>query len=119
MGFDFSQVKAKARQVVHSTLAVSATYQDSSMDTPVPIMARWLTKLSKVGDLENQGYGQIIESIDRVVLAADAARLISVKKGGVISFTSYITEGVTPEFILTLKLPAEGPFEEIWEVARK
>lgn len=119
MGFDFSQVKAKARQVVHSTLAVSATYRDSSMTTPVPIMARWLTRLSKIGDLENQGYGEIIESIDRVVLAAEDARSISVKKGGVISFTSYISQGVTPEFILTLKQPTEGPFEEIWEVARK
>jgi hypothetical protein len=119
MGFDFSQVKAKARQVVHSTLAVSATYQDSTMVTPVPITARWLNKLSKVGDLENQGYGQMLESIDRVVLDVQVARSLGVKKGGTISFTSYLSEGATPEFILALKLPTDGPVNEVWEVTRK
>lgn len=119
MGFDFSQVKAKARQAVHATLAVSATYQDSTMVTPVPITARWLNRLSKVGDLENQGYGQMLESIDRVVLDVQVARSLGVKKGGTISFTSYLSEGSTPEFILALKLPTDGPVNEVWEVTRK
>ncbi len=119
MAFDFLKVKAKVRQVVHATLAVSATYQDSTMSAPEPIKARWLNKLSKVGDLEGQGYGQMLESIDRVVLNVQEARALNIKKGGTISFTSYLSEGITLDFTLAVKLPSDGPVEEVWEVTRK
>lgn len=121
MSFDFSKVKAKVRQVVHETLAVSATYQDSSISVPIVITARWLNKLSRIGDLENSGYADVIEGIDRVVFNAALARSIPVKKGGVVTFTSYTNsdEGMAPVFVLAAKQPTNGPYQEVWEVTRK
>lgn len=121
MAFDFSKVKAKVRQVVHETLAVSATYQDSSISIPIAISARWLNKLSRIGDLENTGYADILEGVDRIVFSAAQARSIPIKKGGVVVFTSYSNslEGMAPIFILAVKEPTNGSYQEVWEVTRK
>jgi hypothetical protein len=121
MSFNFAKSKAKARQAVHKTLAVSATYEDSVINVPVAIKARWLTKLAQIGDLDNAGYAEVLENIDRVILERAVAREIPVSKLGVIRFTDYAdTEGgPTPAFILAKRLPTDGPFEEVWEVTRE
>lgn len=119
MGFDFSKVKRKVRQVVHATLAVTATYQDSTMSNPINIKARWLTKMSKTGDLDSNGYADVFESIDRIVLDSNIASSIPVIKGGVVTFTSYVNEnGKSPSFMLAVKELTNGPVEEVWEVTR-
>ncbi len=121
MSFDFSKVKAKVRQVVHKTLAVPATYQDSSINIPIAINARWLNKLSRIGDYENSGYAETVEGVDRIVFSAAEAQSIPVKKGGIVVFTSYANsdEAIAPVFILAVREPSNGPFEEVWEVTRK
>lgn len=132
MAFDFAKVKASVRRVVHTTLGVRAFYQDSSLNSPVEIKARWHNKIDRMGDLDNQSYAEIIQGIDRVVFAAADARRINVKRGGVITFSEYGAglgvalgsplggeEVGPPAFILQVREPGSGPYTEEWSVTRK
>lgn len=134
MSFNFAQAKASARRAVHTTLGVRAFYQDSSMSSPVQLTARWHNKLALLGsDLDNQQqYADVIQGIDRVVFSAVEARTYRVKRGGTITFPDYGAglgvgmgsplggeEVGPPAFILGVREPNCGPFEEIWEVTRK
>lgn len=119
MSFDFASAKALVRRVVHSTLGVRAFYSDDSVDTPVEIRVRWHNKLSRpFGDLENGGYAEVIEGIDRIVLIPEDVDgfPITLKRLGVISDIDFMP-GV--QFILEMREPADGPLEEAWTVTRK
>lgn len=132
MAFDFTKVKARARRVVHKTLGVRAFYRDHSMSEPVEIKARWHNKIDRFGDLDNQGYAELIQGIDRVIFAAADARRINVKRGGEIVFVDYGSglgvalgsplggsEVGPPAFVLQNRDPNNGPYQEVWEVTRK
>lgn len=132
MPFDFAKVKADTRRTVHATFGVQAFYQDSSVSTPVAIKARWHNKIERFGDLDNQSYAEVIQGIDRVIFAASDARRLNLKRGGIITFPSFgaglgVSLGAPldgedvgpPGFILQVREPSSGPFEEVWEVSRK
>lgn len=123
MAFNFAQAKAQMRQTVHETLAVSALYQDDTMSDPAAITARYHNKIAQMGELDNgnnDGYALTIEGIDRVVFKAADARALSVKRGGELTFTDYTDGNGDPAvFVLQVKQPHHGPFEEVWEVSRK
>lgn len=132
MPFDFQKVKATARRAVHNTLAVQAYYQDASMSAPIPVKARYHTKLIRGGDLDNSGYAEVIEGVDKVVFAASDARKFGFKTGGTITFSSGAggfgvsmgsafggEETGSAVFILRSREPNTGPFEEVWDVTRK
>ncbi len=118
MAFDFAEAKAQAREVVHDTLAVAATYSDSviaaAMQDPADVRVRWHTKHTLVGDIENMGYAQIVEGIDRIVFARADATALSVRKGGTITIPQYNDAA----FKLDLRLPYDGPYSESWQVTR-
>lgn len=114
MAYDFASNKAKARRVVHNTLAVQAFYQDSSMSVPAEIRARWLNKTNVfTGDVDNQGYAEMLEAVDRIVLFPDDTPTVNFKKGGSVSFPGY---DIT--FVLELREPSNGPLQEVWKVTR-
>lgn len=114
MAFDFAAIKAKARRVVHDTLAVQAFYQDSSMSVPAEIKARWLNKSNVfTGDVDNQGYAEILEAVDRIVLFPDDTPAVTFRKGGTVSFPAY---DIT--FVLDLCEPSNGPLQQGWKVTR-
>lgn len=119
MAFNFANVKTLVRRAVHDTLGVQAFYKDSSMNAQVPIKARWHNKIDRFGDLDNQSYAELIQGIDRVVFASEDARAIGVKRGGEIMFPDYAPESDALTFILQVREPASGPFEEVWNVSRK
>lgn len=114
MAFNFAVAKAKLRRVVHSTLGVSALYQDSSMSTAEPIRVRWHSKIDRFGDLESAGYAEIIEGIHRVILDRDQARTLGVRNPGTITIAEL------GDAVLTLEAmePYDGPVEEIWSVTK-
>lgn len=129
MNLDFALAKANARRAVHNAFGVQAFYSDASISTPVEIRARWHNKISKpFGDLENGGYSEIIEGIDRIifvnelvddettsVLTVDGFPIVPVRNATV-SFPTLLP-GV--EFNLDHQEPSTGPVEEVWFVTRK
>lgn len=124
MKFDFAKLKARVRKVVHDTLSVSAHYQDNMITSPQAIQARWHSKIELQGDLNYQGYAEVLENIDRIIFNVADARNLNIKRGGLVTFHSYaqtLLDGTcldAPTFILDSKEPTAGPHEEIWRVTR-
>lgn len=119
MVFDFATAKSLLRRRVQETFGVQAFYSDASISTPVEIGARWHNRISKpFGDLDNGGYAEIIEGIDRILLIPETVDgdPVTLQRLGVVTFPTLLP-GV--EFILEHKEPSTGPLEEAWAVTRK
>lgn len=119
MAFDFASVKSLVRQTVQTTFGVQAFYKDDSVDAPVEIRARWHNRMSRpFGDLNDGGYAEVIEGIDRIVLIPVSTKgaAVTLQRAGVITLPT-VLPGV--EFVLEHKEPATGPLEEAWAVTRK
>lgn len=132
MAFDISKVKAQVRRTVHETFGVRAFYKDASISAPIETRARWHNRIEKFGDLDQQGYAEIIQGIDRIIFEAAEARRLNVRRGGIVMFPDFGAglgvslgapldgEGIAPAaFILQDREPSSGPFEEVWNVTRK
>lgn len=120
MPFDFSKLKAQVRQTVHKTFGVPALYADSATPSPVDVRVRWHSRIEQVGDLENQGYANVIQGVDRIVFLSSDARSLGVKKNGTVKILNSFEPGVDePVFVLVAREPKTGPVEEIWNVALK
>lgn len=132
MGFDWAATKKAVRRTVHNTFGVTAFYQDDSYDTPQEVKARWHSKIDRFGDLEGQGYAELIQGIDRIIVAAEDARRLNFVRGGTITFNGFGAglgvglgaplggDGIAdPTFELDTREPSNGPYEEIWLVSVK
>lgn len=113
MAFDFAAAKTQARRAVHKTLAVPAVYVDDSMNGPMDIRARWHSRINRFGDLDRQGYAEIIENIDRIIFVPSDHAGFMPKRGGRVTFAQY---GAT--FELDTREPKDGPLEVVWLVTR-
>lgn len=113
MTFDFTDLKRESRRAVHDTLGVPALYQDGSMSAPAKIVARWFNKTAKYGDLVEQGYAEVVEGVDRIVLFPCDYPAINFQRGGIITF---------PALGLSFKLdviePRDGPDQVVWQVVK-
>lgn len=117
MPFDFAVAKATARRVVHSTFGVQAFYKDASMNVQVETRARMHTRLARpFGDLNDGGYTEIIEGIDRIVLIPETVdrRPIVLRKAGVMTFPTMFPD---VRFVLEHEHPTDGPLEVSWAVS--
>lgn len=112
MPFSFADAKKLVRRTVHKTFAVPALYQADSVSTPVACKARWHSKIEKTGDLDNEGWAQVIEGIDRVIFDVDEATTLGVSRGGKIIFPDLGNIA----FELDTQEDPDGPIEEIWLV---
>jgi hypothetical protein len=114
MAFDFAALKSATRRVVHDTLGVTALYQDDAMSAPVAIKARYLKqKVDRYGDLVEQGYAEVVEGIDRVVLFPCDYQTLNFARGGLLTFPDYKLT-----FRLELMEPADGPLQSVWQVVK-
>lgn len=111
--FNFAALKAETRRVVHDILGVDATYQDNTMNAPVSIKARLKAKNDLIGDLGDQGYAQVLEAVDRIVLIPSDYPTVTFRQGGEVVFTDY---GIT--VILEAMEPKTGPLTDTWRVSR-
>lgn len=116
MAFNFSACKALARRTVHSYLSVGALYAHSTLAEPVELRVRWHNKIARYGDLEDGGYAEVVEGINRVIFDADELN----KKGVVLMKGAHVTL-TDPEFnnavlVLDTAEPRVGPIEIIWGV---
>lgn len=132
MAFDFAKVKLQVRQTTHKVFGVQAFYKDASLSAPVEIRARWHNKIERFGDLDQAGYAEIIQGIERIIFEAAVARRYNFKRGGIVTFPNLGAglgvalggpldgEGIAPPgFVLQDREPPTGPFQEIWSVTRK
>jgi hypothetical protein len=113
--FDWATLKAETRQTVHDVLKVDAVVVVAPGDDALPITVRWHDKINRFGNLENAGWAQTIEGIDRLIF--NRPELTS--KGIVLSSHSIVTlNAAGDKFQLDLKEPPNGPVEEVWIVVR-
>lgn len=112
-GFDWQSVKARTRRVVHDTFGGDAKYFDF-MQPEITLVVRWHNKIQVGGDLENSGYAETIEGIERVIFDMEElkAKGVTLRNNG----TVVMADGT----VLTLgtQEPVVGPIEVIWQVAR-
>lgn len=111
----FAELKAAARQAVHDQFSVCATYNDSTLPSPVQVNVRWHNRLLQQGDLGSGGYAQVIEGIDRIVFGADeiTALGLTLRSRGTVQIPEY---GAT--FALATREPSDGPVNVTWNVDR-
>jgi hypothetical protein len=113
--FDWAETKAEIRQAVHDVLKVDAAVVVAPGDEPLDITVRWHDKINRFGNLENAGWAQTVEGIDRLIF--NRPELTS--KGIVLSSNSIVTlNAAGDKFQLDVKEPPNGPIEEIWVVVR-
>lgn len=124
----FAEQKAKARKAVHAAFSYAATYQDNTLDAPVPVSVRWHSKMVVLGDFQDSGYASVIEGIQKIIFMRDELEAISYVKNGVELYgivprphgVVTITEpgfGL-PQFSLEVQEEFVGPLEEKWQVKR-
>lgn len=114
MAYDRAASIAAARRAVHSTMGVSAFYEDSQSGR-VGLRVRWHNRIAIQGDLVEAGYANIIDGVNRVVF--DKAELD--EKGVILSRGGEVTMGDGTVLILDHQEPVVGPIEIIWGVAHK
>lgn len=84
MGFDFAAVLATARRVVHDTFALEVEYYDPSLAGPVPLRVRWHYKQVLFGDLDSEGYPQVVDLIQKAIFDDEEllTRGVTINVGG-------------------------------------
>lgn len=119
MSSRFAEIKAKARRDVHASLSVSARYESYSQEVVVDdLSVRWHNKQQLVGDMDNGGYAQMIEGIERVIFLRSElqAKGVEVEEGDTLIITAVGYDNVA--LVLKTREPIVGPEEVIWQVAR-
>lgn len=109
----FAEHKAKARQVIHDHLAVAAIYRENNAADPVNLTVRWHNKIALSGDLDNGGYTEMIEGVNRVVFNIPELLAAGVKIRQGARLTMVDTSEV---LIVGVQEKTHGPIEEIWQV---
>lgn len=64
----WDELRRQTRQAVHATFAFPATYTPPGGGASVEINARLHTRAVRFGDLDREGYAQVFEDVNRVVL---------------------------------------------------
>ena len=63
----WAAAKRNARLAVHRQFAVSATYTAPGVGaSPVQVEVRLHNRIARFGDLDREGYGQVVEDINRI-----------------------------------------------------
>lgn len=118
MASNFAAVKAKARRDVHASLSVSARYESYTGEVIDGLSVRWHNKLAVLGDIENGGYANVIEGIERIIFmrAELQEKGVSLDESDIIVITA---EGFNDaRLLLKTQEPIVGPTEVVWQVAR-
>jgi hypothetical protein len=114
--FDFAGTKALVRQAVHDYLSVDATYKDSEFPDGIGITVRWHDKINRFGNLENMGWAERVEGIDRLIFNnPELAGLgVTLDRNATVFIPSV---GLT--FALDVAEAEDGPIETVWIVVKQ
>lgn len=118
MPVDFTSLRELTRRTVHDTLGVSAFYRPTPAAEEIELRVRWHTKSKALGDLEDQGYGLVMEGVNRVAFdrAEIAEKGVTLRTAGRLR----IPGAGAPDVLLTLdsREPYDGPVAEWWGVTQ-
>lgn len=103
---NWMELKTKMRSDVHRRFKRPALYRSISEGFTRPVNIRVHENLELVGDLENQGYGQVADLGHRVIF--DASEIDKLATGDRIEL-----QDSTDVFRIEVVEPKEGPFELI------
>lgn len=119
MAFDFAALKAEIRQVVQDTMGIDAEYLDSTMGYPVVLRVRFHTKINRFGDMIEQGWAEVIEGVNRLILNVPelVEKGVTLRRGGTVTLTAPGFEGFV--LVLHAQEPATGPVEVVWNVSQE
>lgn len=83
---EWDQVKIGARGVVQGTFARSAVYRTTpSSPTGLDVKARLHTKQQVIGDLDREGFAQVLQDVNAIVLDLEQVQPV---KGATVTFVS-------------------------------
>jgi hypothetical protein len=91
------EVKSKMQQDVHATFAVPAIYRAAGTMYNLNITARLHTSQEIIGDLDREGFAQILQDVNRVVL--DISEVAAPTRLSTLTFCDgrvYILEALIP-----------------------
>ena len=77
----WAEIRKKARATVHATFALPAVYTSPDGLTVIPCMARKHNEKKVFGDLDREGFAQIIEDVNQVIF--DEIEVTPQRKGTV------------------------------------
>lgn len=82
----WATTRAAAKRVVHDTFARDATYTGPDPgDLPVAARIRLHTQFLRFGDLDREGYAQVIDDVNQVIVDTGE---VTPKQHGLIDFES-------------------------------
>lgn len=118
MAYDHAAVKARVRRTVHNTLGIAAEYVDDTMAAPEQLRVRWHNRIVQTGDLQNGGYAEIIDGINRVIFDIDELLLkgVIVHRGGRLKISAPAFNGAV--LVIGERDSDCGPIEQTWYVGK-
>jgi len=118
MPSNFAAIKAKARRDIHNGLSIAAEHRAVSSGLTTELAVRWHSKQILLGDLQDTGYANFIEGVERIIFDRDELLLKTVilREGDVVTITAEGYDNV--QLVLKTREPVRGPIEVVWEVAR-
>jgi hypothetical protein len=63
----WAEIRRRARRTVHSTFVLPAVYTSADGLTSTPCMARKHNEKKVFGDLDREGFAQVIEDVNQVI----------------------------------------------------
>lgn len=120
MPYDAAAAKTRVRRQLHTTFGLAAQYRSQGSGDPVDLRVRWhsrVTPRGDHGDLLEQGYPDVIESVDQVIFDRAELETAGVTPARNDTVTITATEFGTTVLRLENHLPSLGPIEEIWRVS--
>jgi len=118
-GEEWNVIKGTARRIVHDYFAVEAIHEVGGVNGQRrAVKVRWHVRGNKLlGDLQGQGYGEVIAAVDRMVFNTEQLALVGITKlqrGDRITIPSLNNT----TFVLDAMDPSDGPITQTWEVQR-
>lgn len=81
---DWLRQKQEAKLAVHRQFAISATYTPPGVGaSPVSVQVRHHTRIAQFGDLDREGFAQVVEDVNQIVFQLCQ---VSPEKRGVVEF---------------------------------
>ncbi len=103
----WDDIRQEARLAVHREFGVPAVYQSPvSGAEPVPCTVRFHTRIARFGDLDREGFAQVVEDINRVIFMR--SEVDPLRRGTV------TINGRT--FVLEVREPSDDGFLAVWNV---
>lgn len=106
----WSETRTAARLAVHRQFAVPATYTAPTVGAvPVPCSVRLHTRIARFGDLDREGYAEVVEDVSKIIFLQ--AEVTPVRKA--------LVEVAGKQFTIDLVVPPDDDLLVTCEVKPK